>query len=507
MIASSMEASINFITSLSLDDDPPAAVVNQQVQHLKLIISRSTTSLTDCTRGMEILRDCDAFTTAQKTDIRKSIQAAASVGSVASTRSVVTTKGQEHFHYEKYMDNELWEYMKSSEPMSAKIDKLTTHLIDVTGLHYPKETTSASIVAIPIAFHVDGDPCPVQAYRWVLDFKAEVIRKRGLPHHGVLGPAIYTHDIDEFMAGHPDRYPLDAQPVASHIPAARLDRVRHFVSARKTNKHVRDSFASASSILHTTPQSSPPPMAMSRVGNMDVNNLAQLGMQALMNMQYQQAHRSTDPSDVGINIFAKNAGASTRRPKSMPALARCASIADATIDDVDMAPGSSSHNADVPTLPPVEADGSSAIVLASSGKRPRPSDDEFDDIDNMIEQCKAGKLKKAAPQAKPKAAPKATPKASAKAASKSSVMTDEVVYTTSKPPMPKVGTSVSFTYRGCRVRTDLVQHAWRVWPKPSTHKYDKKFTYDKSVPYAAAWKAMLQYCEKPVIPKGSKAFK
>jgi hypothetical protein len=75
-----------------------------------------------------------------------------------------------------------------------------------------------------------------------------------------------------------------------------------------------------------------------------------------------------------------------------------------------------------------------------------------------------------------------------------------LVFTAHSPP--KIGTPCPFIFLGCKVL--CTSSAYRVFPKPGQSPYDKQFKHksDKT----AAFKAMIEFCKKPSIPKDSKNY-
>ena len=51
----------------------------------------------------------------------------------------------------------------------------------------------------------------------------------------------------------------------------------------------------------------------------------------------------------------------------------------------------------------------------------------------------------------------------------------------------------------CKVYTSVAAGCWRVKPDPSKYENDVKFHWKGDA--KKAWKAMLEYCKKPDIPK------
>jgi hypothetical protein len=142
--------------------------------------------------------------------------------------------------------------------------------------------------------------------------------------------------------------------------------------------------------------------------------------------------------------------------------------------------------------------GGDAATLESEDKR-----SELDKLlDISLSAGKTVKIGKATPKKKTAPAAVAAPKtAVVKSVLKKPAASESLpVFTASSPP--KIGTPCPFIFLGCKVL--CTSTAYRVFPKPGQSVYDKSIKHISDKP--AAFKAMIEFCKNPSIPKDSKNY-
>ena len=123
-------------------------------------------------------------------------------------------------------------------------------------------------------------------------------------------------------------------------------------------------------------------------------------------------------------------------------------------------------------------------------------------LDISLTAGKPVKIGKATPKKKTAPTAVAAPKTPVvKSVLKKPAASESLLVFTAHSP-PKIGTPCPFIFLGCKVL--CTSTAYRVFPKPGQSVYDKSFKHisDKT----AAFKAMIEFCKKPSIPKDSKHY-
>ena len=153
-----------------------------------------------------------------------------------NTRAIVDDC-QYHLHIENYMTEAMWTMLASPLSFDTKLASMAEFIVDIVGVHFPKEVTYTSILGVIIA--ANGERMSFRAaHRHLQAFKELVVdrRKKKLSHPGL---ARYTHSVGDFIAVCPGRYAACSPPVVCPIEEAMIKSGRYLVSAHGANERLK----------------------------------------------------------------------------------------------------------------------------------------------------------------------------------------------------------------------------------------------------------------------------
>ena len=286
----------------------------------------------------------------------------------------------------------------------------------------------------------------------------------------IAGPSVYPEDAESFAALHPGTYDDNQPPIESKIEHSKLQDALACAVMRKSNKR-----SSPLQSQHRAIEKSVVPAGHQDIASQSIKMLFDL----------MQRRQTSDNLQIDLCTPVK-------RHKS---------------DGRLLAIENGSPTASL--TPPTIGKGSGEIADGGIENKPDGIDgeeeDEKDDeelnIDKLIARTSVviDNARKSREQSNAKKRPAAHSK-KRPAGSKS------IVECTTCPSMPSVTESIgTLMWKGCKIQSNPNKRKWRVFPKPDTHLYDKGFPWGADP--NAAWKSVLAYCNKPVLPKGTKPFK
>jgi hypothetical protein len=482
-----------------------AKLQEDQKEHLKSVIAAASIDIHDATACINEITNAPepVLTKANRDLLMDKIRAQVHChGSAPKTVVIERGKSQNHMYMENYCRDVTWDQLYSGATSTDKMHVLIKES-RMIGLLHPSPPTRLHMITI-IAQCSGLSLNPRLAYNMCQQYKDinDGYQKR-------LGgtPTLQDFPVDvlDFLNAFDDRYPDDEQPVPAKVNADALKEVEALLPLRRSSKLLKDDTVP---MLQLQPSGSGQMHPLCNVLNPLMQGLAQL-------LQGGQAGH-----DGGVAILPPRQRRRVQSDQLLP-------LGYSSDSPTDSPPtGARPALADRPRdiAPDIEAVTESPFeeVGDTVPTRPTTASEEVDDL--LAKSSVIGKAPAKGPKTEPK--PKGRPKKAAapeKAAAKSKAAAKPAT-AAKKIAMPKVkakakassctswvkpppaGSPCPLTYNGCKVyRSYAGKGCFRIMPKPGKSVYDKTISIgDRSE--RDAWKEVLAYCAKPVIPKTSKNF-
>ena len=303
------------------------------------------------------------------------------------------------------------------------------------------------------------------------------------------------NDCEDFVALHPGLYHADAPPVPSKVAPRLIHDIADMFGARKTHASVAKVETSTSVVPFGGGGNG------SGDGNAGNTMNGAMEMMSMMFRGFMQMQQGSAPCE--LQIGGRSGGRSSKNLLALPDIDRAAGAAGgaagggAPAGQADGADAAGGHGGD---------DGAAGAGGGGAAG---------DTVDQMLDQL-GGKPKatKGKTAISAKAAAKGAAKAAAKGAAKAAAKAKPVKRKTKATPArvepvvhdkrPPMSAACPLMYKGCKVHVSEPKKGFRVFPKPDASVYDKPFAWGDNK--KAAWKACLDFCEKPSIPKDSKHY-
>ena len=148
---------------------------------------------------------------------------------LGTKQQATTNELQDHLHIENYFTASMWSMIRSSAEMMKKLKTVARFAVGTLGLHYPNDSSIASIIGVVFAAH--GQPMSNEKARGYRAEFAGYIKDCRSKRLSVPGLARYPQSITEFLRAEPDRYAPGEHPVECPITSSMIESGRHLASA------------------------------------------------------------------------------------------------------------------------------------------------------------------------------------------------------------------------------------------------------------------------------------
>jgi hypothetical protein len=464
MVDAHIKATIGYLRvsdASGLSEEMRAQGADNQVRNLKSIIARTNIDIGDATRAFTTINE-SPLSAPHKQELLHAVHTR--VGAPLSSTTDSDNKGQHHKYIFNYMTEAVWH--KQCDPSCSELDRCIdmVKLCHQIGLYFPDAITVKTIVSTMLMAH-GTSPTPFGAKALYDLFVSQNKQRRPLKKFAAMSEQVFPESVEAFIDLHPDKYHAAAKPVRSRVSSQEVTFLAPTLAARSTHTFLRSS---------TTMQTGMQPafhMGAASSSMMPANPMNQMMMLAQHMVNAMQPRQD-------IVFPTRN----IQRAQTVLALT----------DGTDHGDRSDAVGGGADGV------GGDAATLESEDKR-----SELDKLlDISLSAGKTVKIGKATPKKKTAPAAVAAPKtAVVKSVLKKPAASESLpVFTASSPP--KIGTPCPFIFLGCKVL--CTSTAYRVFPKPGQSVYDKSIKHISDKP--AAFKAMIEFCKNPSIPKDSKNY-
>jgi hypothetical protein len=471
MVDAHIKATIGYLRvsdASGLSEEMRAQGADNQVRNLKSIIARTNIDIGDATRAFTTIRE-SPLSAPHKQELLHAVHTR--VGAPLSSTIEPDNKGQHHKYIFNYMTEAVWH--KQCDPSCSELDRCIDmiKLCHQIGLYFPDAITVKTIVSTMLMAH-GTSPTPFGAKALYDLFVSQNKQRRPLKKSAAMSEQVFPESVEAFIDLHPDRYHAAAKPVRSRVSSQEVTFLAPTLAARSTHTFLRSS---------TTMQTGMQPAFHMGAASSSMN--APNPMNQMM-MLAQHMFNAMQPRQDSVFPTRNVQRAQTVFPLTDGNVRGDSSGVPLAIHDVGGG---------------ADGVGGDAATLESEDKR-----SELDKLlDISLTAGKTVKIGKATPKKKTAPTAVAAPKTPVvKSVLKKPAAASEslLVFTAHSPP--KIGTPCPFMFLGCKVL--CTSSAYRVFPKPGQSPYDKQFKHksDKT----AAFKAMIEFCKKPSIPKDSKNY-
>jgi hypothetical protein len=477
MVDAHIKAAIDYLRvaeASGISDDMRAQGVDNQIRNIKSIIAHTSIDIGDATRAFTTISE-SSLSAPHKQELLHAVHTR--VGAPLSSTTDSDNKGQQHKYIFNYMTEAGWQ--KQCDPNCSELERCIDmiKLCHQIGLYFPDVITLKTIVSTMLMAH-GTSPTPLGAKALYDLFVSQNKQRRPLKKFADMSEQVFPESVASFIELHPDKYHEAAKPVRSRVSGQEVTFLAPTLAARNTHTFLRSSSAS-------TMQTGMQPAFHMGAASSSMNTMNPMMMLAQHMFNAMQPRQDCVFSPMQDGVFS---------PRRSPRAQQAPALTDESVHgDSSGAPLPLKDKGD-------DADGvgGDATTLGSEDKR--------SELDKLLDiNLNAGKpVKIGAPTPKKKPTPPAvaSPKTPVvKSCLKKPAASESLLVFTAHSP-PKLGTPCPFMFLGCKVL--CTASAYRVFPKPGKSVYDKSFKHSPSK--ATAFKAMIEFCKKPSIPKDSKNY-
>ena len=97
---------------------------------------------------------------------------------LTTKRQATIIESQEHLHIENYFTLSVWSMLRSSASMMSKLASVASFVVDTLGLHYPNESSIASIIGV--VFAAQANPWAMKRLAVIVPSSRDISRTVGV---------------------------------------------------------------------------------------------------------------------------------------------------------------------------------------------------------------------------------------------------------------------------------------------------------------------------------------